>query len=74
MDMTRASAQLTEVRTILSRAENALGRKDRWDINRDRTHWYLQDEDGAKMLQDLEQVIAILEKYRRLNKNGTPRK
>lgn len=67
------SRALAEVRTVLSRAETALSKLSdgvteyRYDRNTDSTdgrdEW--RDEDADEMVFDLEQVVTLLEKWRK---------
>ena len=66
-DMTRVSNELTEARTVLSRAETAL------EYLRRQSGSYNADPDTEEILRDLEAVVDRLKRWRRLNKNGTPK-
>ncbi len=63
---TRTSGQLVEVRTVLSRAENALGLHGDWTAGPQQAEqWLSQDLDGEAIVRDLKAVVELLSKYRR---------
>jgi hypothetical protein len=75
------SQELTEVRTVLSRAESAKAKIESYRANPRITgvseddHRYGGNEgfdpDGAEMIQDLDRVICFLDKWR---KTGTTKR
>lgn len=65
------SVNLTEARTVLSRAENALGLKNTKGWAGRSWETLQRDEDYDEIRADLLEVVRILSKYRR---TGPPRK
>lgn len=62
------SNALTEVRTVLSRAEHARGRIDGRSESSDPEQYWLrdaEDPDAAEMRAALDAVIGLLDKWRR---------